>query len=138
MKQLLSAFTLTLLLFTCESRKAKFLGTYNRIADYRWAGQYNGNHYTLTLLRAEDIWFNGFLTKNVNDTFWLFGFVKGNHYITHNCSAPDFSQKVHDGIWYHDSVICSVDIWYHKDTVTFRDRDKIILDTTIVLYKIKR
>ena len=127
--KILSLTILTILLVSCGQIK-HISYAYNYIADYKWAADYKGNHYTLKLIRkpirGENIWFDGFLTKNNKDTFLLHGFVKGNHYVS-------WYTTVFDTIGNNQ-----VAIWYYKDSITFNDWNRKVLDTKISLYKIKK
>lgn len=127
--KLLSIFTLTVLLLSCGPVK-HISYAYNYIADDKWAADYKGNHYTLKLIkkpiRGENIWFDGFLTRNNKDTFLLHGFVKGHHYVSRYTTIFDTTHSNH------------VDIWYHKDSISFDDRNNKVLDSKISLYKVKK
>ncbi|MES2619107.1 MAG: hypothetical protein V4613_14615 [Bacteroidota bacterium] len=58
----LVVLALILLFSSCGHKVTKYHRSYayNHIADHQWAGVYKGNHYTLTLIKGDDIWFDGF------------------------------------------------------------------------------
>ncbi|MDI1234242.1 MAG: hypothetical protein PSX81_08170 [bacterium] len=127
--KLLCLLTITILFLSCNHQIKYISYAYNYIADYKWAAAYKGNHYNLKLIRkpvrGENIWFDGLLTRNDNDTFLIHGFVKGNHYVSWYTSIFDTIENNH------------VDIWYYKDSITLYDRNKKVVDSKISLYKVK-
>lgn len=127
--KLRSLSILTILLLSCGQIK-HISDAYNYIADYKWAADHKGNHYTLKLIRkpirGENIWIDGFLTRNNKDTFLIHGFVKGQHYVSWYTTVFDSAQTTH------------LDIWYYKDSITLNDRNKKVLDSKISLFKVKK
>lgn len=127
--KLLSVLTITILLLSCGQIK-HISYAYNYIADYKWAADYKGNHYTLKLIRkpvrGENIWFDGFLTRNDKDTFLIHGFVKGQLYVSWYTTIFDTIENN------------QVAIWYYKDSISFDDRNKKVLYSKISLYKVKK
>jgi hypothetical protein len=100
--------------------------------DFVWTGDSDSGHYEVSVLSNEGIWFEGMITRNTVDTFYLRGFEKGSHYVTTlrtvQADTVGASDLGHFSLWCRG---------WHADTVELKNtRDSIpVLPIRMQLYK---